>query len=415
MRPHGKGLVAALAGLAVLAGCASPARPTPSAAGARARPHVRVAALHWAAPAPTLPPRFASRLPWPVVLSTSAGRYLIARDGVVRRLVPAHRAPARYPADFIWVNWPKRAWATMHTGHLEIVRNQKVFWRSARAYRVGTTGKMNEILTSRAGIAFQIRASGPWYQARWNGPEHLVGNSGWPEAWTRSGNLVAVQGDRRDGYRYSVYSISGTLVATLATGLNVSLLDQGDANPALGTFWFIGTDQVLYRTDGRTVTRVADLTGFGAARANGALLNVLAGGYVQMFSDHWRGQLIFSPDGQMVASIPAPTNRATAGLGWVAVGPGGRAFAYAPYNVAGGGATVYLVRPGEAPVAIYRTARGASPCGGSPLSWHGSWLLFAAARPVLIDASGRHRVIKLPAMLSVGGGRVVRVFSAWWK
>jgi hypothetical protein len=346
------------------------------------------------------------------VLSTGAGRYLIARDGLIRRMPPVRRAPVRHPAGFIWATWPARAWATVRSGHLEIVRNRKVLWRSARTYRVRTADHLNMILTSRAGIAFQVPASGPWYQARWNGPEHLIARSGWPETWTRSGNLVAVLHER-GSYRYAVYSPSGTLVATLATGLNTSVVDQGYLDPATGTFWFIGTDQVLYRTDGVTVSRVADFTGFGAAHGNTAELHVLPGGFMQMLSNG-SGQVIFSPGGQLVASIPAPANGATAGLGWVAVGPGGRAFAYAPYNVAGGGATVYLVRLGGAPVAVYRTAHGASPCGPS-LSWHGSWLLYLAPRMVLIDTSGSHRVIRLPATLAIGGGRIARVLGVRWR
>jgi hypothetical protein len=345
------------------------------------------------------------------MLHTNAGRYLIERDGVIRRL---GMAPARAsgPPGFVWVNWPARAWAIVRAGHLEIVRHQTILWRSARAYHVRTADQMNQILTSRFGIAFQVSATGPWYEAPRNGPEHLVARSGWPEAWTRSGNLVAVLGHRRGSYRYVVYSPAGTKVATLATGLNTSLLDQR-AESASGTFWFVGTDQVLYRSDGHAVTPVADLTGFGAVRANGGLLSVLTGGYVQVFNDRTLGQLIFSPGGQMVASIPPPTNRA-AGLGWVAVGPGARAFATAPYNVAGGGATVYLVRPGMAPLPIYRTAHGASPCAPS-LFWHGSWLLYWARTPVLIDASGSHRVIRLPARLAIGGGRTVRVIGVSWR
>jgi len=414
MRLHGARIVSTIAGLAVLAGCASSADHPASRARPGSRPNLQVAALKRPVTGSASLPRIKGGLPWPVVLHTNAGRYLIGRDGVIRRL---GMAPPRAsgPPGLVWVNWPAHAWAIVRAGHLEIVRNRKVLWRSARAYRVGTAGKMNTIVTSRAGIAFQVPASGPWYVARWNRPEHLVAaRSGWPDGWTRAGNLVAVLGNRRDGFGYAVYSTSGTLVATLATGLNTSLLDQGYADPASGTFWFIGTDQVLYRTDGRTVARVADLTGLGAERANGGLLNVLRGGYVQVFNDRTRGQLIFSPRGRMVAIIPAPTSRAAAGLGWVAVGPGGRAFAYAPYNVAGGGATVYLVRLGGAPVAVYRTAHGASPCGPS-LSWHGSWLLYAAGPPVLIDTSGRHQLIRLPAALAVGSGRIVRVLGVNWR
>ena len=414
MRLHGAGIVATIAGLAVLGGCASPAgRLAAGGARSRARPHPQVAGLRRPAARPASLPRIKARPPWPVVLHTNAGRYLVERDGVIRRLGRA-RARVSGPPGFVWVNWPAHAWAIVRAGHLEIVRRQEVVWRSARAYRVGSAGNMNTILTSPAGIAFQVSGAGPWYEARWNGPEHLQARSGWPEAWTRSGNLIAVQGDRRDGYAYGAYSPSGARVATLATGLNSSLLDQGELDPVSGTFWFVGADQVLYRTDGSAVSRVADLSGFGTAHGNTAVVNLLSGGVIQAVSAGWRhGQVIFSPGGQVVARIPAPRSLLAAGFGLVAVNLRRRAVAYA-LDEAGDRATVFLVRPGMAPAPAYFTEHGASPCAPA-LSWHGSWLLYSAPTPVLIDATGGHRAIRLPAAIAVGRGRIARVFAARWR
>jgi hypothetical protein len=79
--------------------------------------------------------------------------------------------------------------------------------------------------------------------------------------------------------------------------------------------------------------------------------------------------------------------------------------------------TVFLVRPGYAPVAVYRTAHGGASCGPVPLAWHGSWLSYTPPRghPVLIDAAASHRIIRLPSTLPAGNGRTVRVQATSWR
>jgi hypothetical protein len=87
--------------------------------------------------------------------------------------------------------------------------------------------------------------------AGWHGPEHLVVAAGWPEMWTRSGNLIGVlhrPGSRSFGY--AVFSPAGARLATLATGLNVSEFDQIGDDLATGTFWYLTGSGDLARTDG---------------------------------------------------------------------------------------------------------------------------------------------------------------------
>src|SRR5512132_514866 len=106
------------------------------------------------------------------------------------------------------------------------------------------------------------------------------------------------------------------------------------------------------------------------------------------------------------------------GFGALSVRPGSRMVAYILTREPGDGSTVFLVRPGGAPVAVYQTAHGGSPCAPPPLAWHGSWLSYSPPQghPVLIDTAGSHRIIRLPSTLPGGGnGHTVRVQAVSWR
>jgi hypothetical protein len=108
----------------------------------------------------------------------------------------------------------------MHDGHLVIMRNRSVVWQSAARYAVEDAAHMADILPGRPGIAFDVHQLGPWFIASGRGPEHRVSTVGWPEMWTRSGNLIVVlHRPRSRSFGYAVFSPSGARLATLATGL----------------------------------------------------------------------------------------------------------------------------------------------------------------------------------------------------
>ncbi len=397
------------------AGCGSPVRRTPGhghpgAQAAAAKPQPAVVSL----------PRVRGGLPWPVRLRTADGMFVITRDGAIRRLGPAQptRPQVGHPAGFVWVNRSAGTWATMRLGHLVIMRNRAVIWQSAARYAVQDAAHMDWILLGRPGIAFRVRQFGPSFIASGRGPEHPVAAAGWPEMWTRSGNLIAVlhrPGSRRLGY--AVFSPSGIRLATLATGLTNSVADQRVDDLGTGTFWYLTTDGNLFRTDGTATriianTRALGLTGIPA-------VGVLRGGLVQLLSvsASWRqGQVILYPNGQLYARIPAPRGQ-TAGFGELSASPGRRVVAYILTREPGNAATVFLVRPGGAPVAVYRAAHGGSPCTLPPLAWHGSWLLYTprGGRAVLIDTAGSHRIIRLPPALPGSNGRTLRVHAVSWR
>lgn len=364
-------------------------------------------------------PRVRGGLPWPITLRTADGMYVIARSGAIHWLRPAlrrRRAPVGHPAGFLWVNWPAGTWAAMRRGHLVIVRDQAVIWRSAARYAVQDAAHMNTILTGRPGIVFEVNQFGPWFMAGWHGPEHLVAAAGWPEMWTRSGNLIGVlHRPRSRSFGYAVFSPSGTRLATLATGLSVSVVDESDDDLATGTFWYLTASGDLFRTDGAATSVIASTRALGFTSV--PYVGILPGGLIQLLSSDRRGgQVILYPDGQLFASIPAPKGQG-AGFGMLSASPGRQVVAYILTKVPGNGSTVFLVRPGTAPVAVYRTAHGGSPCSLPPLAWHGAWLLYTphGGHAVLIDGVGSHRIIRLPTTLPGSNGRTVRVQGISWR
>ena len=288
-------------------GCAGPAtRHAPE----RGHLGVQVAAAE-PEPAAVSLPRMRGGLPWPVALRTADGMYVIGRNGAIRQLRPAapySRARAVHPAGFVWVNRPADTWATMRGGRLVIVRNRAVIWQSTQRYPVQDAAHMNQILTGRPGVAFEVRESGPWLMAGWHGPEHLVAVAGWPEMWTRSGNLIAVlhqPGSRSFGY--AVFSPSGARLATLATGLTVSQVDQGVDDLATGTFWYLTGGGDLARTDGVATRVIANTRALGFTSAPS--VGTLGSGLIQLVSANWReGQVILTQRrAARGVHAPAPT------------------------------------------------------------------------------------------------------------
>ncbi|HEX9516870.1 MAG TPA: hypothetical protein VF940_11915, partial [Streptosporangiaceae bacterium] len=186
--------------------------------------------------------------------------------------------------------------------------------------------------------------------------------AGWPEMWTRSGNLIVVlHGPRSRSFGYAVYSPSGTRLATLATGLTVSLADQRVDDLGTGIFWYLTAGGDLVRTDGAATAVIANTRALGLTGIPEVW--ILRGGLVQLLSvsANWRqGQVILYPDGQLFARIPAPQGQ-VAGFGELSASPGRRLIAYILTTEPGNSPTVFVVRPGGAPVAVYRTAHGARP------------------------------------------------------
>ena len=238
----------------------------------------------------------------------------------------------------------------------------------------------------------------------------------WPEMWTRSENLVVVLHRRRSrNFGYAIYSPSNIRLATLATGLRNSVVDQRVDDGGTGTFWYLTADGNLFRTDGTATRIIANTQALGLTGI--PEVGVLRGGLVQLLSASWRqGQVILYPDGQLYARIPAAKGD-VAGFGELSASPSRRVVAYILTKEPGNSPTVFVVRPGGAPVAVYRSAHGGSPCSLPPLAWHGSWLLYTprGGRAVLIDTAGSHRIIRLLPALPGSNGRTLRVHAVSWR
>jgi len=367
-------------------------------------------------------PQVRGGVPSPVELRTARGDYVVTRSGAIHRLASASlhvRQRVHRPAGYVWVNRSAGTWAKMHQGHLLIVQDRTVIWRSAARYAVQDAAHMTDIVAGRAGVAFEVHSRGPWFVAGWHGREYRVTAAGWPEMWTRSGNLIVSlhrRGSRTFGY--AVYSPSGTRLATLAAGLTVRLVDQSIQDLATGTFWYLTGSGDLMRTDGSATTVVANTHAAGLTGV--PAVTVYRGGLIQFLSTgfrHWRqGQVILYPGGRLFARIAAPPKSQQVGYGELSVSPGRRVVAYVVTSEPSGASTVFAVRPGGTPVAEYRTAHGSSPCGRVPLAWHKSWLLYTHHKggAVLIDTAGRHRIIRLPATLPASNGQPVPVEGASW-
>jgi hypothetical protein len=234
--------------------------------------------------------------------------------------------------------------------------------------------------------------------------------------WTRSGNLIVVlHRPRSRSFGYAVYSPSSTRLATLATGLTVSVAGQRVDDPGAGTFWYLTAGRNLARTDGTATRIIASTRVLGLAGISE--VGILRGGLIQLLSGSWRqGQVILYPNGRLYARIPGPKGH-LAGFGALSASPDRRAVAYILTKYPGDISAVFVFRPGGAPVAMYRTDRGGSPCSLPPMAWHGSWLLYTphGGRAVLIDTAGSHRIIRLPSTLPASNGRTVRVHAISWQ
>jgi hypothetical protein len=349
---------------------------------------------------PILPTSFhlGGKLPWPLVATTSGGRFLIRMDGRVVALPrPARpkRAHFPYPPGSVGVDSTTGAVAELSHGRIVIRRGNSVIWRSRRRYPEPTATDMNSILLGPSGVAVEAKNWGPLYVAAGRGPERLVAANEFPVMWTRSSNLLTLAKDpRTQRFSYLLRSPSGGLLATLASGVG----DASYLGFLPGTFLFWDSRGNLLWTDG-AVTRF--LTNYHALDLSSQpSAYPLDGGLIELLTGDWH-EVIIRSDGSIFARASGPVTGSVAGFGEQTARPGGTEVVYALYGLRR--TTVYLLKQGSTQgVRIYRTPPRTTGFDELPLSWHGRWVLFTprVGRSVVIDTAGRIAPMVLPALLS---------------
>ena len=174
---------------------------------------------------------------------------------------------------------------------------------------------------------------------------------------------------------------------------------DGDARPDLldptvaATLASIfGEGGVLSRTDGLTVTRLADLSAYGFDPRT-AWPELLDGDLIAFQA---RDRLVvLHPDGTLFGSAVFGGSPPVNWRSWPAGGAPGVAFVVGDPD---GHESVYLLREGDTNARLlFRAMADLNPCGGGAASWDGNWLLYAnqQGNVAALDATGAHAPIVL--------------------
>jgi hypothetical protein len=345
----------------------------------------------------------APRLPWPVVFTTSCGRYALFRDGRLARL-PAVTEPG-------WVALSSAGpgvQAQVQDRHVVFTRRGDVLWRSMGTFDPQFLGSS---VFGAGWLAFSVYGSdsSELYMSTVPGSErHVAGNED-PISVTATGNLI-ISRSHADGADPDliVRRPDGMPTGLIARSVSVSYTE-----PQSGTLLYLH-GRTLQRTDGvrsRTVARlealgvpglefvdrledgrilltgrrsIAVLDRDGLVLASATLSPIPRGGsgWVNVSSTYGRTGLILSPDPSTsgIVLIQAVWRDANAGGG-----PGWEGIYELP--VRGTSARLLFGKPLTLAVCAHE----------SHVSWHGRWLLYSACegRVVAIDTTGRHPAIDL--------------------
>jgi hypothetical protein len=323
--------------------------------------------------------RASAGLPASVVLRTVCGSYAVQPDGAVSVSKPA---PLRPPG----VEVQKRR------GHVVVVRDGRVIWRSQRVFR--TRASPDGVVGERH-VAFSFYNGRLWI-APLAGAERPVARHQDPLGWTRSEELLAVRWQRREQPLLYVHG-SGP-GSRVADGVRSLAWDQASA-----TLLFVTREGMLVRTDGRVITPLRALPALGLPL--GVQIEPLEEGLIGLPG---RDRLVvLRGDGSMFASSLFPGVRRRAGWlafdSWPAAGGGAVAFTIAEYDrSAVAHENVFVLHEGATDAArLLRTRVGYVGCAWyAGLAWHGRWLLYAApaaTQVVALDSGATDRRVDLSA------------------
>jgi hypothetical protein len=337
------------------------------------------------------------RLPWPVVLTTSCGRFAAFPNGQLTR---ARVDPGLTPDPGYRIPAGRDAWAGVRGGHVVFVRRGRVVWRST-----GTTFEANQVdsaALARNWVAFIEYGVGGdlgrMYFAGLDRPERVVALNEAPLTSTAWNGLISSRWRDNGDFDLLARGPDGSLLRVVATHVSYGM-PQPD-----GTVVF-RKGRTFIRTDGRTKTVIATTSGLGLRRQVG--LEVLSDGRLVVFGPN-RLRLL-AADGRVEASATvAPIPKG----GWGYLGfqmtlqPHTRAVFFTATHgadrAAGGGPGwegVYKLTPGavSAMLLFGRRLSIAICAHASSMHWRGSWLLYSACegRVVAIDTTGRNDPVVL--------------------
>jgi hypothetical protein len=330
-------------------------------------------------------------LPWPVVLTTGCGRFVVSLKGLVTRAPadtgqtadPGYRVPAG--AD---------SWVGVEGGHVVFVNGGKRVWRSAGA--AFDAQNLGTAVHGDGWLAFSIYAANdpsPLYMTKGGEPEHVLGHNEDPLVATRWGGFMTSRW-RADGSYPDLLSRrgDGSLVSIVARRVTSIFPERR------GTVLYERARK-LWRTDGMHLTLLADLSLLG--RSKYVNVEPLQDGRI-LVSGTSRIAILRSNGRTESAAALAPIPKGGWGfIGIHTVEPGGKALVVTATRwndeSMGGGPGwegVYVLRPGaqEAHLLFGRKLNIAVCAHSATLSWHERWLLYSACegRVVAIDTTGRH-------------------------
>ena len=330
-------------------------------------------------------------VPAPIVLRTSCGGFLLARDGTLRRVsqrwfdVRAGGTGRRYGQDL--------RIRRMRDGRIVLGRHGRVAWRSRGVYR----NDGGSIAFGPGAFAFAAHRRGV-FVTDLRSPERLIvrGVGLYPLAFLADGTLLVARG----GWGPSVTRVTqdGTVLARHRyRPKNGYVFDQRTEALHLVT-----PERVLVRVTASRFVALRPLDGLdGWLGRVGPFLTLSDFGHVGR-SDEIRSAVL-RRDGRVVSRWAW---RSPPGLG-VDYGPlasaDGRSFAFRAMTRPRGDVVIYLLRAGaERPAAVVRHRGGQLGCGvGADFAWKGRFVLYAATDgpAALLDARS-DRVISLGELQS---------------
>ncbi|MDQ2983894.1 MAG: hypothetical protein M3R70_08245 [Actinomycetota bacterium] len=312
-------------------------------------------------------------LPTRVIVETQCGTYAIDHDGSVA-LAPRH------PVD------PGPWQLDLRQGHLVLIANRRVVWRSRRNFARQLEG-IQSLAVGRGALAFSFDDRRLWV-ARFRGVEHVVARGEAAFGWSRAGRLLTVKWSRRSPYL-------GTAFTRGPNGGNRRHLASRVTGVAFEdttkTLVFATADNRLARTDGKVVKRLASLVGYGLKGRE--LWPILIGGRLIAFQGNGR-VVVFRPDGALFA-----TSTFARDVLWTSeLVAGSRGVAFTIGDADGRHETLYLLRAGDRSAKVlYRAPAYIDGCRWAAAQWHGDWILYSTSQGQVtaVDATETNAPIDL--------------------